>query len=74
MINALTTALGGLQAASQKVTGAANNIADPSQQDRVINDIVDLKIGEIAFKANAAVIRTTEDMTEELFKAFDKKV
>lgn len=74
MINALTTALGGLQAASQKVTGAANNIADPAQQDRMIEDIVDLKVGELSFKANAAVIRTTEEMTDELFKAFDEKV
>lgn len=74
MINALTTALGGLQSASQKVTGAANNIADPAKQDRLIEDVVDLKVGEMAFKANAAVIRTTAEMSDELFKAFDERV
>ncbi|MCD8497397.1 MAG: hypothetical protein LRZ85_04535 [Alphaproteobacteria bacterium] len=74
MINALTTALGGLQAATQKVNGAANNIADPTQQDRLVQDVVDLKIGEIAFKANAAVIRTAEELSDELLHIFDEKV
>lgn len=74
MINALGIALGGLQAASQKVAGAANNIADPAQQDDLARDVVDLKLGEISFKANAAVIRTTEEISKELGRLFDERV
>lgn len=74
MINALTSALGGLQAATQKVNGAAQNIADPAQQDTLVNDVVDLKIGETSFKANTAVIRTTKEMSDELLHIFDEKV
>jgi len=74
MINALGIALGGLQAASQKVAGAANNIADPAQQDDLARDIVDMKLGEISFKANAAVIRTADEMSKELGRIFDERV
>lgn len=74
MVNALTTALGGLQAATQKVNGAANIIADPAQQDDLAQGVVDLKIGEVAFKANAAVIRTAGELSDELLHIFDEKV
>jgi flagellar hook protein FlgE len=74
MINALTTALGGLQAATQKVNGAANVIADPAQQDKLVEGVVDLKLGEASFKANASVIRTAGEMSDELLHIFDEKV
>lgn len=74
MINALSSALSGLQNATQKVNGAAANIADPAQQDRLIEDIVDIKLGETSFKANAAVIRATEEMADEMLRLFDEKV
>lgn len=74
MINALSSALSGLHTATQKVNGAAANIADPARQDRLIEDAVDLKMGETAFKANIAVIRAAEEMSDEMQRLFDKKV
>ncbi|PCH99882.1 MAG: hypothetical protein COB76_04700 [Alphaproteobacteria bacterium] len=74
MVNAINTALGGLQTASRGVAKAAENIADPAKQDRIVEDIVDIKISEAAYKANAAVIRVTSDMQDELLKTFDKEV
>ncbi|MCD8493909.1 MAG: hypothetical protein LRY36_02445 [Alphaproteobacteria bacterium] len=74
MINALSSALSGLQSATQRVNAAANNIADPAKQDTLVNDVVDLKVGENSFKANTAVIRATEEMSDELLHIFDEKV
>lgn len=74
MIDAINTALGGMQAASRKVSDAAENIADPAKQDSLVEDIVDIKVAENSYKANAAVIRATSDMQDELLRLFDKEV
>jgi flagellar hook-associated protein FlgK len=74
MIDTINTALSGMQTASKTVERAASNIADPSKQDTMIEDIVDIKLAENAYKANAAVIRTASDMQDELLKTFDVEV
>jgi flagellar basal body rod protein FlgC len=74
MIDVLNTALSGMQGASRTVEKAASNIADPAKQDGLIEDIVDIKLAETAYKANAAVIRTASDMQDELLKTFDVEV
>ena len=61
--SALSSALTGLNRATQKVNTAAENIASGEVK---AEDIVDLKIGETAFKANAAVARTAADMDKRL--------
>lgn len=61
--SALSSALTGLNRATQKVNTAAENIASGEVK---ADDIVDLKIGETAFKANAAVVRTAADMDKRL--------
>lgn len=74
MVDAINTALSGMQNASGRVAKAAENIADPAKQDTMVQDIVDIKSAEISYKANAAVIRASSDMQEDLLRLFDKQV
>jgi len=59
----LQTALAGLNRATGKVNAAAANIAAGELDPK---DVVDLKLGETAFKANAAVVRTAQDLDQHL--------
>ena len=82
MVNTvLSTAISGLNSATERVNRAAESIAQPQTADQsggggssLPRDIVDLKIGEIEFKANLAVIQTADDLQEELLRTFDKTV
>jgi len=77
MIGALSTALSGLLSASQRIDGAARNIAnigDGSGANTLPRDIIDIKLGEAEYKANLAVIKRTGEMQDQLLKAFDEKV
>ena len=79
MINGINAALNGLNLASQKVGQAANNIANsttPSIGENVnlTEETVNLKIAELAFKANAATLRTELELSKELLKIFDEEV
>ncbi len=82
MVNTvLSTAFFGLQDAVQRVDKVARNIAGTDSPDKsgiggavMPQDIVDLKLGETAYKANLAVIETANGMQDALLKTFDKKV
>ena len=74
MINAITSALSGLTTASKQVEQSAQSIANLANEGRMIEDIVDIKVAETAFKANIEVIKTADELTQELLRAFDKKV
>lgn len=74
MVDAINTAIGGIQTASRNVARAANNIADPQKQDNQVEDIIDIKINEAAFKANIAVIKAADEIQDELLKIFDEEV
>jgi len=74
MLNAIGSALSGLISSSKKIEGAAENIANPQNQDRLIEDIVDIKIAETSYRANLKVLQVTQDLSEELINSFDKKV
>lgn len=37
-------------------------------------EAVNMTMAEVTYKANIAVIKTVQDMTDEMLKAFDKKV
>lgn len=37
-------------------------------------EAVNINLSEITFKANASIIRTASELSEELFRAFDRKV
>lgn len=74
MIDPMNIALGGIQKASNSVAKAAENIADPAKQDSMVEDIVDIKVAENAFKANVAVLKTTDEMQDELLRLFDEEV
>jgi len=65
--SALSSALSGLNRATQKVNTAAENIAAGEVK---AEDIVELKIGDASFKANAAVVRTAADMDKRLLDIF----
>ncbi len=80
MINAIGIALGGLSSAVQKVTSAANNIAsigDGSSTTpagdtvELSEEAVNLMLAETEFKANIGVIKTAEEMSDELLRIFD---
>ena len=78
MINAISSALSGLNAATQKVNQSANNIANVTTDDGVerdlASDIVNLNIGEVEFKANIATIEAVQELDEELGRLFDREV
>ena len=74
MINAITSALSGLTAATKQVEQSAQNIAEGSSPDNLIQDIVDIKVAETSYKANLEVLKTTDDLTQELLRAFDETV
>ncbi len=87
MINAITSALSGLTAASNQVDEAAQNIAqgstagksqagdsDGGTNGRVIQDIVDIKLAETAYKANIETIKAVTEINEELLRIFDETV
>ena len=78
MINAITSALSGLSAASNKIEQSAQNIAqggvEGTTDGRVIEDIVDIKAVEVSYKANIEVLRTANELTQELIDSFDETV
>ncbi len=81
MINTyLSTALNGINSAEKKVSDAAERITGAFAEDNATGganlprDIVDLKIGEIEFKANVKVVEVADELSKELFKIFDEEV
>ena len=77
MINTISTALSGLLSASKSVNQSAENIAKAGtglEETSLIEDIVDIKLGETVFKANIAVLKTADEMSQELLKTFDEEV
>ncbi len=93
MISAISSALGGLQAATGRLERAASTIAtapvnaadtgnspDTSgstgrpidsgalfdQSDTFAGALIDAKLAEISYKANLAVLRVADNLTEEL--------
>lgn len=74
MINAISSALSGLTTASKQVEQSASNIAQGGNQGRIIEDVVDIKVAETAYKANIQTLKVANELTEELLKAFDEKV
>ena len=74
MIDAINSALSGLTRASKQVDDSAQSIASSPSQERIIEDIVDIKVAETTYKANVATLKTVDDMNKELLKIFDKRV
>jgi len=82
MINKmLSTAISGLFSASQRVNQASENITRPETANAsgvggssMPQDIIDIKLGEAEYKANLAVIKTADEMMDELLDAVDKEV
>ncbi len=61
--NATSTAIEGLKKATNTVNNAAQNIAGGSQDPQ---DIVSLSTAATSFKANAAVIKTEDELSKTL--------
>jgi len=74
MINAITSALSGLNTASKQVEQSAERVSNPTEQSNVIEDIVDIKTSQVAYEANIEVIKTADELSQELLKAFDETV
>lgn len=78
MINAISTALAGLNSATQKVNESANNIAnfgtDPNNEGDITTDIVKLNLAEVEYKANLITLEAASELSDELGKLFDEKV
>lgn len=62
---ALNSAVQGLQKASREIAEVAQDVAENGVEGLEQN-IVDLQVSKIAFKANLAVIRTVDETTGEL--------
>jgi len=74
MTNAITSALSGLNTASRQVETKAESIANPTSQSQIIEDVVDIRVAETAYKANVEVIKVADELTQELIEAFDETV
>ena len=74
MLNAITSALSGLNTATKQVENAAQSIATSPSQENLIEDVVDIKVAETAYKANVAVLRVADELNEELLNTFDRLV
>lgn len=79
MIGTISNALQGLFSASQTVNKAANNIATASSVENadtvnLSEEAVNMKLGEYAYKANLATIKTAQEMDKELMRLFDERV
>ena len=74
MLNAITSALSGLNTATKRVENAAQNIAISPSQENLIEDVVDIKVAETAYKANVAVLKVADELNEELLSTFDRLV
>lgn len=74
MINAIASALSGLTSASKQVEESAASIASSPSQERIIEDIVDIKLAETAYKANLKTLQVINDLNDELLKSFDREV
>jgi len=61
--SSISTAVEGLKKATAQLENAAQNIAEGSTDPE---DIVSLSVAATSFKANAAVIRTENENTQEL--------
>lgn len=82
MISAISNALTGLTGAAQKVNQASTNIANATTPGyttetgdtvELSEEAVNLIAAETQFKANAAVLRTAADLTDEFLASFNNK-
>ncbi len=78
MINAITSALSGLNKASAQVEQSAQNIAESgtngTSQSDLIEDVIDIKVAETSYKANIAVLKVADELTQELLNSFDNRI
>ena len=74
MISAINSALQGLQNASKQVEQSAVRIATEPTPENLVEDIVDIKVAETAYKANLKVIEVADELTQELLRTFDETV
>lgn len=71
MINALSSALTGLNNATTQINGAATQVA---QSGPSADASVSLIEGETSYKADIAVMKTTIEMENQLAHIFDQTV
>jgi len=74
MVEALRPAIQGLQQSSLNVSRAAERIANPNSNSDLASDLVDVKINENSFAANAQVVATTSDLQETLIEALGQNL
>jgi len=74
MVDAITSALSGINNASARIEKGAANIAKGNDTGRIIEDSVDIKQAEVSYKANIEVLKTTNDLTKQLIESFDREV
>lgn len=75
MISSITNnAVSGLQKSSLEVAKSSDNIANTQKNTEITEDIINIKINENNFKANALVLGTAKELQETLFRAVDIEV
>ena len=72
-MNVTSIALGGLQAARERLDGAAGRIAQAATQDAggidtgsLVQDVVEQKLAALTYRANLGVLRTQDQMLGSL--------
>ena len=68
---ASNTALGGLISSTERLNESANRIASGQSvsEGRIVEDIVDIKLAEQSFRANALIIDVVDELQGELLNA-----
>ena len=74
MIDALNTSIQGLQKSSLNVAKAADNIANPQRKADIVEDIIEIKVNQQNFEANALVLETVQELQDTLFNSIDIEV
>ena len=65
MSNTINIAMLGLQASLQQLERVGAQLADLTSESNLAEDIIELTAAERAFQANAAVIRTADQLAQQ---------
>lgn len=77
MIDGVSQALTGLQAATKKLADASERIAGATTEGSTVDlaaEAVNVMVAKAAFKANIAMLETSREISEEITRLFDKRV
>lgn len=73
-MNAISNAISGLGAATQRVNAAAERVSGVSAPAAQVEDVIELKSAQIAAEANIKMIKHAAEMEQLLVRLLDETV